>query len=262
MIAFLTDWGYKSYYVGVVKAVIKRLNPNVEIIDITHEVEPFNVKMGAYILQKVVRDFPKGTVFLAVVDYGVGTGRKALALQTRDGYFFVGPDNGLFTLVIEEHGLLEIRELTNVKYFYGKETSYVFHGRDIFAPVAVHISKGVPLKVFGNIMPSYEVLKVKKAKVKNGEVFGEVAYADWFGNISTNIPERYLKEVNKEYDEILNVKIGKKTYKIPYVRTFGEVDAGELLIHPDEYGYLEISVNQGSAFNRLKVNQGDEIKIW
>jgi S-adenosylmethionine hydrolase len=258
----MSDWGCKNYYVGVAKSVIKQINPDVEIIDLVHGVEPFNVRMGAYMLQRSINDFPKGTVFLVVIDQGVGTARKAIAFESKDGYFFVGPDNGVFTFAIEEHGIREMVELANSEYFYKKNPSSTFHGRDIFAPVAAYISKGIPLQNFGPHFLSYAMLHYKKFKVKDGKIFGEIAYYDGFGNLETNIPASAMGEIGKEIDDIVHVRIGKKKFEIPFVKAFGEVKLGELLIHEDSSTYLEIAANQGSAKDIIRADEGEEIVIW
>jgi len=113
MIGFLTDWSVKSHYVGVAKAVMKRINPSVDIIDITHEIEPFNVRMASHILLRASKDFPEGSIFVAVVDYGVGTSRKAICMRTKNEQYYVGPDNGIFTHVALEYGVKQVRELNN-----------------------------------------------------------------------------------------------------------------------------------------------------
>ncbi len=260
MIAFMSDWGCKNYYVGVAKSVIKQINPQVEIIDLVHGVEPFNVRMGAYMLKRSINDFPKETVFLVVIDQGVGTARKAIAFESQDGYFFVGPDNGVFTFAIEEHGVKEMVELSNKEYFYGE--SHTFHGRDIFAPVAAHISKGIELKSFGPHLMSYATLHYRKFRIRDGKAYGEIAYYDGFGNLETNIPADAIKKLGKDVDDMLKVKIGRKTYDIPFTRAFGEVKVGDLLIHEDSSSCLEIAVNQGSAKDLIKAPQGEEIVIW
>lgn len=260
MIAFMSDWGCKNYYVGVAKSVIKQINPQVEIIDLVHGVEPFNVRMGAYMLKRSINDFPKGTVFLVVIDQGVGTARKAIAFESQDGYFFVGPDNGVFTFAIEEHGVKEMVELSNKEYFYGE--SHTFHGRDIFAPVAAYISKGIELKSFGPHLMSYATLHYRKFRMREGKAYGEIAYYDGFGNLETNIPADAIKKLGKDVDDMLKVKIGRKTYDIPFTRAFGEVKVGDLLIHEDSSSCLEIAVNQGSAKDLIKAPQGEEIVIW
>ncbi len=262
MIAFMTDWGYKNYYVGVVKSVIKQINPSAEVVDLVHGIEPFNIRKGAYMLKRSIDDFPKGTVFLVVIDQGVGTSRKAMAFESDDGYFFVGPDNGVLTFAIEDHGVKEMVEIVNPEYFYKKKVSATFHGRDIFAPAAAHISKGVALKNLGPYLMSYATLHHRRFKVKDGKIYGEIAYYDGFGNLETNIPASAIREVGKELDDIVKVKIGKRIYELPFVRAFGEVKVGELLIHEDSSSFLEISVNQGSAREMIKAPEGEEIVIW
>ena len=261
MIAFLSDWGYTSYYVGVAKAVIKRIHPDAVIIDITHGIEPFNVRMAMHVLYRASKDFLEGTIFLAVVDYGVGTIRKSIVMRTKNNMFFVGPDNGIFTLVAEEYGVKEIREINNRKLFYKKDPSFTFHGRDIFAPAAAHLDKGIAMENIGTRLMSYEVLKYRKAKIDGRTIIGEVAFFDSFGNIETNVPFQLLVDLNIDFDDILALKIGNKSFKIPLVRTYCDVPEGELLIHPDSSGFLEIAINQGSAREYLKVKQGCEIVL-
>ena len=259
MIAFLSDWGYTSYYVGVVKAVIKRIHPDAVIIDITHGIEPFNVRMAMHVLYRASKDFLEGTVFLAVVDHGVGTARKSIVMRTKNNMFFVGPDNGIFTLVAEEYGVKEIREITNRKLYYKKDPSFTFHGRDIFAPAAAHLDKGMPMENLGTRLMSYEVLKYKRAKIDGKRIVGEVAFFDSFGNIETNIPFQFFMDMGIDLDDVLTLRVGNKSFKVPFVRTYGDVSEGELLIHPDSSGFLEIAMNQGSAREYLKVEQGSEI---
>ena len=259
MIAFLSDWGYTSYYVGVTKAVIKRIHPDAVIVDITHGIEPFNVRMAMHVLYRASKDFLEGTVFLAVVDHGVGTSRKSIAMRTKNNLFFVGPDNGIFTLVAEEYGVKEIRELTNRNLYYKKDPSFTFHGRDIFAPAAAHLDKGTPMDSLGTRLMSYEVLKYRKARYEGRRIVGEVAFFDSFGNVETNIPFQLLMDMGIDLDDILVLKLKNRTFEIPFVRAYGDVSEGELLIHPDSSGYLEIAMNQGSAKDHLRVEQGTEI---
>ncbi len=207
-------------------------------------------------------DFPQGTVFLVVVDYGVGTERRAIALETDNGLFFVGPDNGVFTLVLRKVGLKRAVLLENEKYFYKKDPSSTFHGRDIFAPAAAYISLGVNLKDFGREINDLITLPVMEARVESGKVSGEIAYFDGFGNLETNIPGKLLSETGKKLGDTLTVVIDGKEYKAKFVRAFGEVEKGGLLIHEDSSGYIEIAVNMGSAREFLKAEQGKEIEIW
>ena len=262
MIAFMTDWGLSSYYVGVAKAVMKRINPRVEIIDLSHGVEHFNVRMAMHMLYRSVPDFPKDTIFLVVVDQGVGTSRKAIAIKSKSGYTFVGPDNGVFTLVADEFGIEEIRELRNEKYFYKENPSTTFHGRDIFAPVAAHLSLGADLSDLGPRLMSYATVPVKRAKIEDGYVKGEVAYFDGFGNLETNIPAEMLEEIGKTLDDDVIVEISGKKWKIPLVRAFGDVRIGELLVHEDSSGFIEIAVNQGNARHVMGIEQGSEVRMY
>ncbi len=262
LIAFLTDWGLKSHYVGVAKAVMKQINPKVDIVDITHEIEPFNVRQASHVLYRASLDFPTNTVFLVVVDYGVGTARKAIVMKTKNGQIYVGPDNGVFTVVAEEYGVQELREIANRDLFYKKDPSFTFHGRDIFAPVAAHIEMGTPLESVGPRLLYYEALRIKKPSMIGDHLEGEVAVVDTFGNVSTNIPFGLLVGLGVEYDDTVRVKIGKKEYKASVAKAFGDVEPGELLVHPDSAGFLEIAVNLGNAAELLQVSEGEEVEVW
>ena len=257
MIGFLTDWGHDSYYVGVTKAIIKEISPKSEIIDITHTIEPFNIKKAAYIMDRVVSDFPQKTIFLAVVDPSVGTSRKSVLIRMKNGMTFVGPDNGLFTFVIERLGVHEIRELENRQYFYGK--SVTFHGRDVFAPVAAHIENGVTIEKFGSRLMTYEVLRYKVPAREGHVITGEVAFCDGFGNIETNIPSDLVSDF--EEGDSLVLKNGKRKFTITFANTYFDVRTGEGLIHCGSNGFLEISVNKGDAKTAFGISQGDPIEI-
>ncbi|WP_438315942.1 SAM hydrolase/SAM-dependent halogenase family protein [Candidatus Caldatribacterium sp. SIUC1] len=259
LVVLLTDWGTKSYYQGVVKGVIKKVAPEVEVIDLTHEVEPFNVREAMHVLVRAYQDFPPGTVFMAVVDYGVGTERKAIAFETESGYFFVGPDNGLFTLVAEEDKILRIVELENPEYFYKPIPSSSFHGRDIFAPVSAYLAKGVDLSAFGRRLEGLVLLPYEKARKENGEIIGEVAFFDRFGNVETNIPGILLKDL--KFFSTVTIKKDGGEFVATYCRTYGDVAEGELLIHTDSSGFLEIAVNQGNAREKLKLQGGERIAV-
>lgn len=250
MIVFMTDWG-NSHYVGICKGVIRSIT-DVEIVDLTHSIAPYNVREAMYILDRSVDWFPEGTVFLAVVDYGVGTARKAIAVKTKK-YYFVAPDNGLLTLVLERHEPEKVVELTNRKYHVGN--SKTFHGRDIFSPAAAYISKGI-FDELGTRLPNYATIPYKRAHRSDGVIVGEIAYFDRFGNVETNIPFEWLNDISE-----VRLKIGGKNYKIPVVETYADVDEGELLIHEDSSGYVEIAVNKGNARMEYGWRDGQEIEI-
>lgn len=259
LVVLLTDWGTKSYYQGVVKGVIRQIAPEVEIIDLTHEVEPFSVREAMHVLFRAYRDFPKGAVFMCVVDYGVGTERKAIAFETKSGYYFVGPDNGLFTLVVEEDEVLRAVELQNSEYFYKPTPSFSFHGRDIFAPVSAYIAKGIDLSAFGKRLENLVLLPYERARKEGGKISGEVAFFDRFGNVETNIPGILCEEL--KFGSVVTIYVNEREYAATYCRTYGDVLPGKLLVHPDSSGFLEIAVNQGNAREVLGVRGGERVVL-
>ncbi|MEM3726858.1 MAG: SAM-dependent chlorinase/fluorinase, partial [Candidatus Bathyarchaeia archaeon] len=184
IIALLTDFGLKDHYVSQIKGVILSINENVKIIDITHEIEKYNVLAGAFILYLASKFFPKGTIYVAVIDPEVGSERKPLLVDAK-GDFFIGPDNGLLMLAAKEKGITAVYQLSNIKYFR-EEISSTFHGRDIFAPVAAYLSLGIPPKEFGKQITNYRVPSFIEAKVEKNKILCEVIYVDSFGNIITN----------------------------------------------------------------------------
>ncbi len=250
MIVFMTDWG-NSHYVGICKGVIRHIT-DTEIIDLTHNIRPYSVRQAMYILDRSIDYFPKGTIFLCVVDHTVGTKRKPIAVKT-DDYYFVAPDNGLLTLVLERYQPRKIVELSNRKYHFGH--SKTFHGRDIFAPCAGYIAKGI-FDELGIHLPNYASLPYVKAERVGNEIYGEIAYVDSFGNIETNIPFDWISDKEK-----IKVVIEKKTYVLPVVETYADVDEGQILIHEDSSSYCEIAINQGSANEKLKVKDGLPLTI-
>jgi S-adenosylmethionine hydrolase len=260
MIAFFTDWGNDSYYVGVCKAVMKTINKNVEIIDVLHDTKKFDPKVNAHILYRFSKDFPEGTIFLSVIDAGVGSNRKPIILKSKTrNFYFVAPDNGLLTLVAEEYGIDKLIEINNEKYYFRKSYSTTFHGRDIFSPVAAYLSKGVPIEEFGQEINSINLFRYKNPEIKDDSIEGEIIFFDTFGNIQTNIPAELGDTLFKKDDKI-NIHYTNKKVQAYYERVFSDVLPGELLIHPESSGFLEIAVNQGSAKEMLELdNEGVEI---
>jgi len=256
VIAFMSDWGYESYYVGVAKAVIKSVKPDVDIIDLTHNVKEYNIRQAAHILQRACKDFPPQTIFLVVVDPSVGTSRKPICMKTKNNMFFVGPDNGVFSFVGNDLGVKEVRLLENQNYFYG--SSPTFHGRDIFAPVVAHLASGVKIKKLGSLLMNYEILRYRKPQKIGKTVKGEIAYCDRFGNLETNIPGEYVKEF---LDNDALFKIGQNQYETTFCRTYFDVRPGQLLIHIDSSGFIEIAINEGNAQKMLGAKAGELIVV-
>ncbi|MDQ7055818.1 MAG: SAM-dependent chlorinase/fluorinase [Persephonella sp.] len=192
VIALLTDFGYRDGFVGAVKGVIKSINSGAEIIDISHGIESFNILEGALVLNATYRYFPEKTVFVCVVDPGVGTERKPIAVETKK-YYFVAPDNGILSLALKNEKVRAIYHISNERYLLERDTE-TFHGRDIFAPAAAYISKGVKLSQLGDMLRDYKRIKIPEVREDDGYVVGEIIMFDKFGNGITNIsslPEEF-----------------------------------------------------------------------
>jgi S-adenosylmethionine hydrolase len=237
VITLTTDFGIKDHYVGAMKGVILSINPDALIVDITHEIPPHDVFKGAFALRNFYRYFPKGTIHIVVVDPGVGSRRKPIAVEA-DGNIFVGPDNGVFTFVYFESKYFKAIEISNPIYTL-TDVSSTFHGRDIFAPAAGYLSMGARIEGLGEEIRNPVKLPVKEPQIRGNEIIGEVIYTDHFGNLVTNIPHDLVKPGSKIY-------IGKNIIK-GISRSYSEVPEGGLLAIIGSSGFLEVSVNQGRA---------------
>jgi S-adenosyl-L-methionine hydrolase (adenosine-forming) len=243
IITLTTDFGLNDHYTGVMKGVILGINPAAEIVDITHTIDSYNIVEAAFRLMSFYSYFPEGAVHVVVVDPGVGGERKSIAVEA-GGYFFVGPDNGVFSLIYENINPRRIVEITNPKYMF-KSVSNTFHGRDIFAPAAAYISSGLKLRKLGSEVTSPELLNIPKPSVEDNEISGEIIYSDHFGNLVTNIPGKLVDKDSK-------VRIGRA--RIDRIsESYSDEAKGELLAIIGSTGLLEISVNQGSAKEFFKM---------
>jgi len=256
MITFLTDFGIKDHYVASMKGVILSINPRCTIIDISHEVHPHDIGEGAFLLANAYSFFPKGTIHLAVVDPGVGGSRKSILVTTSD-FFFLGPDNGLFTFALQKEKVKHVVALTNRKYFLS-EISATFHGRDVFAPVAGYLSLGVKPKDFGNEINSWSRITFQKPRIENGKLVGEVFHIDSFGNLISNIGEKEFFIFSKRRS--LKIRIGRHLISCLKKR-YGEGKIDEPIALIGSGGFLEISVRDASAQKLLKAKKGDKIEI-
>jgi S-adenosylmethionine hydrolase len=252
-----TDFGLKDPYVAEMKAVILGICPNAVIIDITHEIEKFNIRMGAYVLASAVPYFPADSIHMAVVDPGVGTRRRPIVIQTRQG-FFVGPDNGLLVLAAEKQGIMRIHELANPRFMLPK-VSQTFHGRDVFAPAAAHLMNGVKPEEFGPEIRKAVQPKFAKVTRRNGVLIGEVLHVDGFGNIITNINEKEVAQSHAKGE--VNLELVSYKLKLKFCRAYGETKPQEPLALIGSHGYLEISINQGNAAKKFETKPGDKIKL-
>ncbi len=257
IISLTTDFGLRDPYVAEMKAVILNACPDAHIVDISHDVDKFDVRMGAFMLVCAAPFFPEGTVHVVVVDPSVGTKRRPLLIQTKKA-FFIGPDNGILVPAANNQGITHIYEITNPRFML-LEVSSTFHGRDIFAPSAAHLANGTQLKKFGP-----EIKKIAKpsfakiVKQKSG-IIGEVLHIDSFGNIITNIGKEQLESMDT--GETVHVKVGSAKLKLKLYKTYAEAKEHALIALIGSHGFLEISINQGNAAQVLKIQRGDKTAL-
>lgn len=247
----------KDPYAAEMKAAILSISPDTAIVDVTHEIDKFNIRMGAYVLASVAPYLPEGTIHVAVVDPGVGTRRRPILIKTRRS-FFVGPDNGLLILAARPQGITGIHGITNPRLML-PQVSNTFHGRDVFAPAAAHLSNGVASAEFGPEI--HDVVKPDFAKVmlKEGALVGEVLHVDKFGNIITNISEKEVKHITAT--GVVGIELPNQKLKLRVCKAYGEAKSQETLALIGSHGYLEIAINQGNAAEKFKANPSDEIKL-
>ncbi len=258
-VTLLTDFGLRDHFVAAMKGVMLEINPDLRFVDISHLIPAHDIFSGAYTLAQACRCFPAGTIHLAVVDPGVGTARKALAVSA-GGHFFVAPDNGLITYILDHEPGFEAFEITADHYFR-RPLSSTFHGRDIFAPVAAWISRGVPLQKFGPQLGQPVRLKIPAvSRVRDALVQGAVLAADHFGNLVTNLKPEDVPVFGGAEARPCKVVAGQREITT-FKRTFGEGTPGDLFVIPGSSGYLEIVMRDGSAAAELRIGPGAPIGI-
>lgn len=255
LITLTTDFGLRDWFVGTMKGVIAGIAPKARVVDITHELPAGDVLAGAFALASSARYFPKGTVHVAVVDPGVGSVRKAIAVQTAD-YFFVGPDNGVLALALARERVEAIRVLEN-KSFFLRPLSRTFHGRDVFAPVAAHLTCGTPIDKLGPAQKDFERRFLPLPKFNKSEVEGEVIYIDRFGNAITNL----ASELEGGLHPASCTVAGRRRFEVPVGDFYNAVPAGKAVAVFGSSGFLEIAVNQGSAQQVLGLKIGSRAYI-
>ncbi len=256
IIGLLTDFGLLDPYVSIMKAVILKRCGSVDFVDISHNIESFNLISASYVLYNSFKWFPEETVFLVVVDPGVGSERKALAVRTKR-YFFVGPDNGVLYQSIMEDGVIDIRVIENKELLLG-DISYTFHGRDVFAPIAAWLACNNRLETIGPKIGIDNIVKlniVGYRLVDTSTLCAKAVHIDKFGNVAFSIQlDKTIKEL------VSTAKVFKINGLKGYIgRAFSDVPPGSLVMYFNSFGFLEIAVNKGSAAEKLKVNVGDEV---
>lgn len=264
-ITLLTDFGLTDTYVGVMKGVVASINPAARIIDLSHNIKPQDIREAAFLLAGSFSYFPPGTIHVVVVDPTVGSERPALCVQS-GGYFFIGPDNGVTSIACYRAGRPKIFGIENEDYFL-KDPSHTFHGRDIFAPAAAHLSAGIPIELMGQRMRSMKRIRQPRPKIEitkrpvQSKVRGQVVHIDKFGNLITNITEKDIQEAfSGAAKEKLLVLCGEHKIK-GLSSTYSNVSLGEPLALFGSYALLEVSVREGDASNILSIKRGDPVTI-
>jgi hypothetical protein len=254
LITLLTDFGLQDSYVGTLKGVIAQIAPTATIVDLTHQIPPQNLEAARFNLTTAYPYFPVGTVHVVVVDPGVGSQRRAIALQLDRG-ILVGPDNGVFSGVLAEHSIGRAVELTNPRYWQTPHPSRTFHGRDIFAPVAAHLALGVDLADMGRAIDptSLSHTALPTYQQKGNRLKGVVQYIDHFGNLITNIPAHAVAGVR------WSVAIAHQ--RIPSQVSYAHTAPNTPLALIGSHGWVEIAINGGTADSALDLNWGDAVEV-
>lgn len=261
-ITFLTDFGLVDDFVGTCHGVIKRIAPEAEIIDITHGVSPQSVLEGALVLANSLPFLPEG-VHLAVVDPGVGSERRAVALRDRNGRLYVGPDNGLLVPAAERcGGIAAARQLVNPS-FWLEPVSKTFHGRDIFAPVAAHLANGVDLDELGGELDPAELVRLElpEPSVGRSSIRARALMVDRFGNVKLNLSRTHLERAGILPGVRVELELATERYYAVAARTFSDVRTGEIVLYEDAYENVSIAITTGNAAETLTASPGDEVRI-
>jgi S-adenosyl-L-methionine hydrolase (adenosine-forming) len=261
-ITFLTDFGLEDDFVGTCHGVMKRIAPEVEIIDITHGVPPRQVLQGALALANTLPYMPPG-IHLAVVDPGVGGARRALALRDGEGRVHVGPDNGLLVLAAEKlGGIKEAHELTNPKYAL-ESVSRTFHGRDLFSPAAAHLALGVPLAELGPPVDPDALARLDLPRPELGasRIRCTVVSIDRFGNMQLNLDRSHLDQVGIVPGTRLELELGPERYYAVAARTFADARPGDIILYEDAYRNVAIAISGGNAASMFGIREGQDLRI-
>jgi len=248
-IVFMTDFGVVDDSVAICRGVMYGILPDVRIVDLTHQVTPFSIVDGARFLYGATPYYPAGTVFVVVVDPGVGSARKAIVARSQRGQYFVLPDNGLLTLVEQRDGIESVREITNPEWMIGSKLSSTFHGRDIFSPVGAHVARGDDWTQVGPEMALKDMVRLdwKAAKVDERGLNAMVIATDGpFGNLVTNVDADDFLKLGYQHGQVVPIKVGDKEMTLKFVKTFSDVPLNQPLLYIDSRGHLGLAVNQNS----------------
>ena len=262
IITLTTDFGHKDPFVGIMKGVILEINPNAHIVDISHEITHHNIFEAAQTILMAYKYFPSTTIHVVVVDPQVGGARRPLLVVTEDHYF-VGPDNGVFTPVLEEQHESSIFKVINIdsSHHYRAKKGSTFHGRDIFAPVAAWLSKGIESFKFGEQIDDYVKITLPKVKALDKTAFeGEVIHIDSFGNAITNISIDALNKLSPDFSK-KDFKVIYKNQEVNLANYYSETDGSNLSVLINSFGYLELFIYRGNASEKFGVKIGDKVNV-
>jgi S-adenosyl-L-methionine hydrolase (adenosine-forming) len=260
-ITFLTDFGVQDDFVGVCRGVMRNIAPETTVIDISHGIAPQAVLQGAVVLERSIPFMPV-CVHLAVVDPGVGSGRRPIALQTEAGRIFVGPDNGLLMRAADREGVASARALTNSRYHLG-EVSRTFHARDIFAPVAAHLAAGARFGDLGEAVDPRELVRVNlpEPEVGSTRLVATVLIVDRFGNLALNVSREHLDELSLAPGDWVELQLSLDPYYAQVAETYADAKPGELIVYEDSYGAIAIAVRDGNAARLTGASAGERVRI-
>jgi hypothetical protein len=261
VITVLTDFGLQDDFVGTCHGVIARIAPDARVIDVTHGINPQAVLEGALVLRNTTRFMPVG-VHLAVVDPGVGSERRAVAVATTSGRVFVGPDNGLLMLAADEDGVVAAHELANPAYRLA-DVSRTFHARDVFSPAAAHLAAGVPIADLGPAVEPGELVRahVPEPDVGRTQISATVLMIDRFGNVATNVKRRHVDALGVGDGDRVEVRFALDRYYAIVARTFADAPPGELILYEDSYEMVTLAISRGDAARLTGAASGDELRI-
>ena len=248
-IVFMTDFGVIDDAVAICRGVMYSVMPTVRVVDLSHEVTPFSILDGARFLEGVTPYYPAGTVFVVVIDPGVGSTRKAIVARSKRGQYFVLPDNGLLTLVEQSDGIEAVREITNTDWMIGTKLSSTFHGRDIFSPVGAHLARGDNWSTIGPDMPVKSLVRLDLKAVAldaRGLSATVIATDGPFGNLVTNVDAEVFLKLGYQHGQEVPVTVGGRAMRMKFVNTFSDVPVGEPLLYVDSRGRLGLAVNQNN----------------
>ena len=264
IVVFMTDFGMLDDSVAICKGVMLSVDPQLHIVDLTHQVTPYSILDGARFLFGAAPYYPARTVFVAVVDPGVGSARRAVVVKSKRGQFFVLPDNGLITLIADRDGIEGVHEITSPDWMIGAALSSTFHGRDIFSPVGAHLARGEDWTRVGPEIAVDTLVRLSFAPVKIDQLglHGEVIATDGpFGNLVTNIVGADLVKLGYKRGDTVEVSIATTVLSVPFVRTFSDVGRNRPLLYIDSRGNVGLAINQGNFAAAYRIKPPAHISI-